>query len=245
VRFLWLGPSSMVRRIRRRRPAEERQNGSEWKWIYSARRGTLRAGAVAAAGAAGASILSASSAAAAPGDNLVLGRGNDAGADVTAVSSTSPDLALARVGSTQRRGEEHHRRASDRLDPDGFGVRRGYLVTNLDFQDFATHMPMLYTVTPTRMLDTRTAEGRANIVNGSPGAIGPEGHLMAGAWIDVTLGDAALVAVGVVDGQPAVRISTTRRAHVALDITGRTARSRSPCPARPGSRGDRMPRSPR
>jgi hypothetical protein len=73
------------------------------------------------------------------------------------------------------------------LDRDAAGVQLGYLVTNLDRQDFATHLPMLYTVTPVRVLDTRTARGRAGIVASSPDAIDPEGRPAAGAWIDVAV----------------------------------------------------------
>jgi hypothetical protein len=77
---------------REQKRSDEARNGEDIEEPAVARRNMLRLGGIAAAGAAAAALstaVNASPADAASGDNLVLGTGNDSGADETNLSSSS------------------------------------------------------------------------------------------------------------------------------------------------------------
>ncbi|MBB2921446.1 hypothetical protein [Cellulomonas cellasea] len=168
------------------------------------RRRLLRMGGMAVAGAAAATAIGSSPASAAAGDPLLAGRPNDAGTAGTRLTATSaaPALSLANptgaqlrlepsdpAGWTPQVGEIKNTAAGPLigLDRDGTGVERGYLVTNLDLQDLVSYLPMLYAPAPRRVLDTRSAAGRASIVGRTAGAIDAAGRVVGGSTIDVAL----------------------------------------------------------
>ncbi|MGW6129850.1 hypothetical protein ACWFNE_07470 [Cellulomonas sp. NPDC055163] len=168
------------------------------------RRRLLRMGGMAVAGAAAATAIGSTSASAAAGDPLLAGRATDAGTAGTRLTATStaPALSLANptgaqlrlepsdpAGWTPQVGEIKNTAAGPLigLDRDGTGVERGYLVTNLDLQDLVSYLPMIYAPAPTRVLDTRSAEGRASIVGRTPGALDAAGRIVGGSTIDLAL----------------------------------------------------------
>jgi hypothetical protein len=63
------------------------------------------------------------------------------------------------------------------------GLATGYLATNFDL----AAIPVAYAISPSRVLDTRTAGGRSGIVRSSAGALDADGRLHAGGWIDVAI----------------------------------------------------------
>ncbi|MFS0701750.1 hypothetical protein AB6N24_17385 [Cellulomonas sp. 179-A 4D5 NHS] len=171
------------------------------------RRRLLRMGGMAVAGAAAATAIGSTPASAAAGDPVLAGRANDAGTSGTRLTATStaPALSLANptgaqlrlepsdaTGWTPQVGEIKNTAAGPLigLDRDGTGVERGYLVTNLDLQDLVSYLPMIYAPAPKRVLDTRSAAGRASIVGRTAGALDAGGRVTAGATIDVAV-DAA------------------------------------------------------
>jgi hypothetical protein len=193
------------------------------------RRRALRAGGLALAGAAGMTVASAIPAHAAPGDNVVLGQANSSGAAGThlTAASTDPTLTVDNTGTggdlrlppgdvdawTPTVGVAKGSEAGPfiGIDPDGNGVQKAYLVTSWDLTDFATHLPLVYPVAPTRVLDTRTSSGRAAVLassNTSPftGA----GKLVGGGWIDLSV-------AGVASGLDAVAV------YVTLTVVGANA----------------------
>lgn len=170
------------------------------------RRRVLRAGGLALAGAAGMTVASATAANAAAGDNVVLGQSNSSGAAGTYLTAASDDPTLT-VDNTGAGGDLRLppgdvdawapqvgvAKGSEAgpfiaIDPDGNGVQKAYLVTSWDLTDFATHLPLLYPVAPTRALDTRSSASRAAVLassNSSP--FTAAGKLVGGGWIDLSL----------------------------------------------------------
>lgn len=171
------------------------------------RRRLLRMGGIAVAGAAAATALGSTSASAASGDPLLVGRANDAGSTGTRLTTASaePTVSLANstgaqlrlepsdpAGWTPQVGEIKNTAAGPLigLDRDGTGVQQGYLVTNLDLQDLVSYLPMIYAPPPKRVLDTRHAARRVSIVAQTPGAVDSLGRLVGGGVIDVVLDSA-------------------------------------------------------
>ena len=162
------------------------------------RRALLRAGGVVAgiAGMAGYAAASAPEAAAAEGDPMIAGADNDAGTGVTTLISDTwlPTLILANIGT----GAQF--RLAERGVPKF--VESGDFVNVAGDLRFAHgNLPMLasvYTscsasqlipVQPFRLVDTRTAAGRVNIVNRT-GNLDSTGRLKGGPTIEIDLGDA-------------------------------------------------------
>jgi len=178
------------------------------------RRRILRAGGFALAGVTGLSIAGAGDAAAASGDNLVIGTANDSGTAGTALTSstTDPGLWLSNAAGPDLRleasnpvsgwsaelGDVKGTPAGPLIGVDtGSGTQTAYLVTSADLLDFATFLPMMYTVGPARVIDTRTAPGPDVILARSSGAaLDATGRLRANQWIDVNL----TTATGGLDG---------------------------------------------
>lgn len=172
------------------------------------RRHLLRGGAVVAATTAGAvavGLVGSSPASAAAGDPLLVGRGNTSEGPATTLTSadsaTVPTLRLVNnSGPTLYLSPV----AGDPVLPtgtiantvdgplvgvldDGGAPITTYLATGADIAALAVPVP----ITPTRLLDTRTAAGRQNIVGQSAGAIGSDGRLQRNGYIDVAVDTAA------------------------------------------------------
>ena len=174
-----------------------------------ARRSLLRGGAV-AAGAAGALILGAAQsprAEAADGDAVLVGR---AQSGVTSTSlqiegqalNTVPTLTLLNANGPSlflqplapdwagapAVGSITNTTIGPlvRVDGGSSGPVTTYLATGLDLDT----LPLPVAITPTRLLDTRSAGGRASILRSSTGAIDSNGRLVGGGWIDIAV-DAA------------------------------------------------------
>lgn len=168
------------------------------------RRFLLRGGAV-LAGAAGATVLGAAlgptSASAADGDNLKVGLPN-AGTSTTALTITpgaTPALTLNNTNGPALRLSsvpvtfENDLAVGDIVGTDygplvgvnyGDGPENSYLLTPADL-DF---VPTVITVPPERILDTRSASLRGNILGGSSATpLDSAGRLKANTWIDVAL----------------------------------------------------------
>ncbi|MDQ1740197.1 MAG: hypothetical protein QOE53_1849 [Pseudonocardiales bacterium] len=162
------------------------------------RRALLRASGVVAgiAGIGGYAAARAPAAAAAEGDPLLAGADNDAGTGVTTLISDTwlPTLILANIGT----GAQF--RLAERAVPKF--VESGDLVNVRGDLRFAhgdlTKLGSVYTsysasqlvpVRPFRVVDTRTAAGRANIVNRT-GNLDSTGRLKGGPTIEIDLGDA-------------------------------------------------------
>ncbi|BAK35556.1 hypothetical protein MLP_25420 [Microlunatus phosphovorus NM-1] len=141
-------------------------------------------------------------AAAADGDNLLLGE-NNAATSTTNVSinqpvgSNNPTLAL-RNGSgpslslqplaadfpgAMELGEIANTELGPIIGVDSeLGLATTYLATGIDLADLPTPYPL---PVPVRLLDTRTAGGRARVLRTSSGAWDSTFRLKSGAWIDV------------------------------------------------------------
>jgi hypothetical protein len=167
------------------------------------RRGLLWTGAV-LAGATGAAVLTPRAAQAADGDEIVAGQENTATTTTTLTigdsdGSDTPALALGNAGGPSLSLEALPASwAGDLAVGDIAGSELGplvgvetlagpattYLVTGVDLAGIPSPFP----VTPTRLLDLRTATGRANIIRtSSPSALGTDGKLAAGQWIDIAV----------------------------------------------------------
>lgn len=253
------------------------------------RRRALRAGGLALAGAAGMTLASGSPANAAPGDNVVLGAANSSGGAGTSLTSAAPDPTLT-VDNTGTGGDLRLppgdvdawtpavgvTKGSEAgpfigIDPDGNGIQKAYFVTSWDLTDFAVHLPLLYPVAPTRVLDTRSSATLTAVLGSSTGSpFTGAGKLIGGVWIDLSLADLAngldavavyltltvvnanaagtgrvwasgsettpattnisyqanqatsslaVAEVGSAGGQPAVRLSLSRTAHLIVDVS--------------------------
>jgi hypothetical protein len=178
------------------------------------RRFLIRGGAV-LAGAAGATALGAALAPtradAADGDNVVLGQENEA-ATTTSIridgtgGGADPTLALRNAGGPQLAlvapaqdydgpldvGEIANTKAGPNIGVDyGDGVATTFLATGVDLTN-------AYPIPAARLLDTRSASGRASVVGGSAAPFDAAGRLKAGAYIDVAIAateDVALIGV--------------------------------------------------
>ena len=167
------------------------------------RRWLLRGGAL-AAGAAVVGAALPSTAEAADGDPVELG------ADNTATSTTrvalgpsggpeptlalanpdGPSLELTPVSGTYEDapalelGQVANTDVGPVVGVDSLlGQTTTQLVTGIEVNDLSTPAA----VTPKRILDTRSAEGRVSIVRRSPGALDAQNRLKPGAWLDVEI----------------------------------------------------------
>jgi len=157
------------------------------------------------AGLAVAETISATSANAAPGDNLVLGNTNDAGNSSTSLTSgntAGPTLALANTGAhaplnlVQEVLPSTPPLASGDLANYGgdlFYTAGGTGGPFFGFVYTSSVANQLVPITPQRNLDTRTANGRANITNPS-GNLDSAGRLLAGHTIVVSLANLEVAA---------------------------------------------------
>jgi hypothetical protein len=174
------------------------------------RRALLRRGGVivaaTVAGAAAVDGLTAGSARAASGDDLLLGSlTNDSGTDPTAVTSaatTGPTLSLANSANNGLLGFADQ--TFDDFAPDGAGELASLdevLYYTFDFGPgpFGGIQPgfvytefvatQVQTIIPQRALDTRSGAGRARIVNSSGNIQAGTGRLLGGHTIDIDLTD--------------------------------------------------------
>jgi hypothetical protein len=191
------------------------------------RRRLLRRAGTVAAGVAGAGVVTAVAAGpaeAAPGDPVVQGQENNAAATTTAISNsspTNPTLALANGSVDADAGVGP---ALQLVPGDGgflaLTAPAGSLAADVDgvvwsAVDFGTgSIPVfLYSpatanftlplAVPTRVLDTRTAAGRANLI--SPGSnIDGAGRVKAGATVNLNLSSFLNVAWAVMGNLTAV-----------------------------------------
>ena len=167
------------------------------------RRGLLRGGAVLAGVAAGAAVaMLPSPAAAADGDNVVLGAdnaastttsvtiGGDTGSSSAALSVTNvdgPALRLEPLPDGWTGQLEIGDLAGSDLGPivgvDTLsGTATTYLVTGVDL----ANVPSPFPSEPKRLIDLRTASGRSAIIRRSSStALAADGKLRAGQWIDI------------------------------------------------------------
>jgi hypothetical protein len=165
----------------------------------------LRRGAIMAGAATGAAVaLKPHLAGAADGDNLVLGTGNaatvattltvggDAGGVEPALSVENADGPSLRMNALSHTWAGHldvGEMAGTDLGPivgveTAFGPATTYLVTGVDLANMATP----FASTPTRIVDLRTAAGRAAIIRQSSStALAADGKLRAGQWIDIAV----------------------------------------------------------
>jgi hypothetical protein len=172
------------------------------------RRALLRHGGVAVvagvAGLAVAETVMASPASAAPGGNVVLGAINDAGTTTTTVKSASTPGATLSLNNTAGvaplslveqptppppPSPQPPLASGDLVNYGGdlyytHGDPSGPLV---GFVYTAITANQLVTITPQRVLDTRTSAGRANIVSGA-GNVNASGQLLGGRSITVSVG---------------------------------------------------------
>lgn len=169
------------------------------------RRQLLRSSALVAGAAAGAVALAARAdvAHAADGENVVLGQGNES-ESTTALriggedGTTAPTLSLTNADGPSLRlaplpagwtgelevGEIAGTPAGPIIGVDlpGGVITTTYLVTAADLANTATP----FTSNPSRRLDLRTTAGRSSVIRrSSPTALGSDGRLRAGQWIDV------------------------------------------------------------
>lgn len=151
------------------------------------------------AGLAVAETISATSANAAPGDNLVLGNLNDAGTTSTSLTSTDaagPTFALANTGGRAPLNlaevptptTEPPLVSGDLVNYDGELVYAaggtGGPFIGFVYTPFVANQ--LVPIRPQRVVDTRNANGRANIMNAA-GNLDSAGRLLAGHTIVVDL----------------------------------------------------------
>jgi hypothetical protein len=187
------------------------------------RRRLLRRAGTVAAGVAGAGVVGAAvapPAEAAAGDAVLLGRQNDAGPNITAVTGSGRNAATLALGNTAVVSEADHWYAPPlQLRPSlgilapGFPAgsisadRRGTLHTavELGVNDY-TEPAFVYTnasanitvplPVSVRAVDTRIAAGRANILNPS-GNLDSAGRLLANHSIDINLSSYVAFGLGV------------------------------------------------
>jgi hypothetical protein len=173
------------------------------------RRSLLRRAGSVAAIATGAAVMQttgAGSASAAAGDPAVLGPGNDAGANTTAITSAATGdatLHLANTGTTHgtlsladcpagfstlltKTTGELYADAGDLYWVDGFDAAGAFV-----FTESTAHQ--VVGIKPVRMLDTRSLAGRTNIV---PPVTGPSpldslGRVIGLRWLQVDLSSLA------------------------------------------------------
>ncbi len=170
-----------------------------------ARRGLMRAGAVAAAvtaGTAAASVLSTPKAEAAAGDTVKVGGsfssnsqtklsllGSTSTAPLALVNPTGPSLYLAPINQEPAETLPVGYLANTDLGPligllDDEGVAfTSTLATGADIAQLAVPTP----IAPTRMLDTRSASGRSQILASSSSAFDSSGRLKGGAYLDLAV----------------------------------------------------------
>lgn len=167
------------------------------------RRNLLRHGAL-LAGVAGVATLAAPTrpAAAADGDNVVLGEENSAssttslgidvpvgGADPTLAlyNANGPTLRLQALAADLGGALELGQIANTELGPiigvdSELGLATTFLATGIDLADLPTPYPLPM---PMRLLDTRTSSGRGQVLRTSSGAWDPSFRVRAGAWLDI------------------------------------------------------------
>lgn len=174
-----------------------------------ARRGLIRAGAIAAAATAGAVAATAGStqsASAATGDAVKVGgafTADKAATSLTVTNSTTlpalrltnatgPSLVLTPISDGQDPMLPLGGLAGTKTGPliglsDGTGaVFTSTLVTGVDL----AAMPTPLAITPTRLLDTRYASGRGGILGSSAAAFDSSHRLIGGKYLDLFVGDA-------------------------------------------------------
>ena len=165
------------------------------------RRFLLRGGAV-LAGAAGVTAVGAAlgptAAHAANGDPVTVGSTNSGSATtgLTITPGTSPALSLTNTGGPGLRlnslGDDFDELAvGDLITTDlgpkigvdlGNGPEAALVITDYDL----TFLQLPVAIDPIRLVDTRKASGRTNIVDRSKaGALDTQGRLTAGSWVDV------------------------------------------------------------
>lgn len=170
------------------------------------RRNLLRGG-VAAATAAGlgvASIAAAPAAAAANGDPVELAGANaETATTAITISGSAGDRASAVLSLINQDGPALKLNTLPEDWPGELqagevatvesgpivGLADGsttFLATGLDLLSLPVTVPL----SPVRLLDLRTVAGRKALVGNSPNAFDVQGRLRAGAWMDVSLGDA-------------------------------------------------------
>jgi hypothetical protein len=187
------------------------------------RRALLRTGGAAvAAGVAGLTaveMVTASSAQAASGDPLLMGRtDNTAGTDPTSLTSaatTSPTFTLANTAAgvaPLRLAEKATPDNADALDSGDLVNFDGHLYyTDRDFGVGFVYTEytssQLVPITPQRILDTRTVAGRSHITNPS-GNLDSAGRLRAGKTIVISMGGLVVAAVAAYCNLTAVTPST-------------------------------------
>ncbi|WP_346538761.1 hypothetical protein [Micromonospora sp. DPT] len=159
----------------------------------ASRRTLLRRAAVtggAAVAATAATAVNAAPASAAVGDPVVIGLPNAGG---TTVTSAAPGGAATLALQNATGATLELKMASSHTIPspagslsayaDGLNVSNG----NGGYTSFTTaNATMLVPIPPTRVLDTRTAAGRARLLEGA-GQIDSQGRAVAGAWLLVHL----------------------------------------------------------
>jgi hypothetical protein len=178
------------------------------------RRAALRRGAAVLAGVAGLGVVSAvsgSPANASAGDNLVLGATNDADATLTTLTSAAGDGTLevsntdlgaplrVAVGSSLISDQSV---AGDIFSLDGLGDGSvaipvythvtgtgdpNFPLASVVFTDFTALQPV--PVIPTRVLDTRSAAGRAHLINVPAGTLDSTGRIIGGRSVTLDLSD--------------------------------------------------------
>jgi hypothetical protein len=170
------------------------------------RRLLRRAGSV-AAGVAGAGVITAvagSPAQAAPGGQVLMAPGNDAGGNNTSITSTNATATLSLANSNADAGGWAYASLqlvpttplSDNAPIGSLGAdTNGFLWTNVKYSNGSHGAEWVYTTansnktvlldTPQRALNTSTAAGRANIIN--PGVLDAQGRLIGGQTIELDL----------------------------------------------------------
>ena len=163
-------------------------------------RGAILAGA---AGVAAVAFGPPQTAAAADGDKLTLGNGNNAESNTTGLSinapvgsanptlelrnASGPTLGLTALPADFSGALEMGQIANTELGPiigvdSELGLTTTFLATGIDLADLPTPYPL---PKPARLLDTRTSAGRVRILASSPGAFDSAGRLKASAWADI------------------------------------------------------------
>lgn len=157
---------------------------------------------VGAAGVGTAIAAVPSTASAANGDPVVLGEVNAASSPTTmAINSAAgsheptlelrnnrgPSLALQPLAADFPGSMELGEIVNTELGPligvdSELGLATTYLVTGIDLADMPTPYPL---PKPVRLLDTRTAAGRARVLRTSSGAWDSSFRLKKGAWVDI------------------------------------------------------------
>lgn len=164
------------------------------------RRRVLRRAAAGLAGAGAAAAIG-SPAAAGVGGPVVLGDTNNPVGEKTTLTASGPDASLALVnpaGPTLRLAPPSLPKAGySRLFLD-IGPELRLTLDSLQFSQFYddTWAAMAVAIAPTRILDTRTAEGRAHIIAGGS-AIDGRGRLSSGGVLVVDLTGLVFFAEGV------------------------------------------------